>query len=531
MHPAPAPVRPFGRTNVGAPTGDEAAAFDRAAIEDVGVPQSTLMENAGRAAAHLVQRRFPRGEVVALVGAGNNGGDALVLLRTLAAWGRPVRAVLVADRERGDRVLHGWDIPIITDDALREDQRAYDAALEPASVLVDGILGTGIRGAPRERQAAAIRALDRQGAPIVCLDIPSGVDAGTGAAPGAAVSAAMTVAFGWPKLGTLLPPGRQRAGRLVAVEIGFPPEAETPSFGARITTPAWAAKHRPRRGVDTHKYRVGSLLLLAGREGMAGAAVMAALAALRSGVGLLRVASDPANRVVLQQRVPEAVFVDASDRGALESAAEGVDALAAGPAIGLDDRGASHLRTVLEATGDRPVVLDADALTLIGEERGPSLGELAGARPVLLTPHAGEMRRISGHSTDEIREEPVTVARETAQGSGCTVLLKGLPSLVAPPDGPVMIDDVGSSALATGGMGDVLTGACGSFLAQGAESPVHAGALGLHHSGRAAARTNRGAGLTPTEVVEHLPDTLNEEGPGTSDLDVPFLRLDLDPPR
>lgn len=503
------------------------------------MPQHTLMENAGRGAAAVLQRLFPRGEVVAAVGGGNNGGDALVLLRTLASWGRPVTALLVADRTHDETLLHGWDIPVLRDSDLEEEEEALELRLRGAGVLVDGILGTGIHGAPRERQARAVRALNRAEAPVLALDVPSGVDADTGAAPGEAVEAAATVSFGWPKLGALLSPGRERVGRLIAVEIGFPPPAGPegsgedgpPSFGAWIATPAWAASHRPDRPAQAHKYSVGSLLLHAGRKGMAGAAVMAARAALRSGVGLLRLASDPENRVILQERVPEAIFVDAGDDDALAHAAGSVDAVAAGPGIGTDEEGARALRIVLDAPEGRPLVLDADALTLLGEGNVGDLREIGGRGRVLVTPHPGEMTRISKKSKEQIRERPVDAARQLADDSGCAVLLKGLPSVVASPDGSVLVDSQSTSALAAAGMGDVLTGVCGSFLAQGVTSAAVGGALGLYHSGRAAVVADRGPGLSPEDVIDHLPDVLKESGPGATDLDLPFVVYDGDPPR
>ncbi len=493
------------------------------------MPQPTLMENAGRSAAQILDRLHPDGEVLALVGAGNNGGDALVLLRTLAAWGRPVTALVVADREEPEPVLHGWDLRTIRDEGLLDHPDAYDDALSRGRVLVDGILGTGIRGAPRQRQAAAIRAVNRSPAPVLALDIPSGVNAGTGAVPGEAVEAEVTVAFGWPKLGSLLHPGRSRVGRLVAVEIGFPPGADE-GFGAALVTPAWAASHRPRRAPETHKYEVGALTLLAGREGMAGAAIMAARAAMRAGVGLLRVASVPGNRVVLQTDLPEAIFVDATDPAALAEAVEGSAALAAGPGLGTDEDAGRRLGDALEATEDRAVLLDADALTLVGSGKAPPLESLGGSGPVLLTPHPGEMARITGVEAEEVKADRVGAARKTASRTGCAVLLKGLPSVVASPEGPLRVDTVGSSDLATAGMGDVLTGVAASFLAQGSEPGV-AGALGLHVSGRAAARARRGAGLVPGDVIEHLPDALEEEGPGETGLDLPFVVFDQDSAR
>ena len=206
---SPTPLRPFARSRVWAPTATEAAAFDRAAIERQGVPQAALMESAGRSAAEILDRLFPKGEVLALIGAGNNGGDGLVMLRTLQAWGRPVRAVLVADRDQED-LLRGWQIPFDKDDGLGQDSGPLDTVVRAASVIVDGMLGTGIRGAPRDRQARAIRALNRSERPVFALDTPSGVSGDTGQIAGEAVDADVTVAFGWPKLGTLLQPaGRE----------------------------------------------------------------------------------------------------------------------------------------------------------------------------------------------------------------------------------------------------------------------------------------------------------------------------------
>jgi NAD(P)H-hydrate epimerase len=185
------PLRPFGGTRVWAHTGAESADIDMRAIRSRGVPQSVLMENAGRSAAAILSRLFPSGPVVGLVGAGNNGGDALVLLRTLRAWGRDVEAVLVADRPEGEPLLHGWSLPVRHDDEL--DGVGWAALLGSAAVVVDGVLGTGARGAPRKRQAAAVARMNACGRPVLALDVPSGVDASTGAVPAEAVRATVTV--------------------------------------------------------------------------------------------------------------------------------------------------------------------------------------------------------------------------------------------------------------------------------------------------------------------------------------------------
>lgn len=526
----PTGIRPFGRRNVPAPTGSEAAAFDRISIDERAVPHFTLMENAGRSAALVLHRLFPKGPVMALVGSGNNGGDALVVLRNLAAWGREVRGVLVADRAGPEIVLHDWPVPLIRDVDLGDDPGAWDRVLAGAGVLVDGILGTGIQGAPRDRQARAIEAANRSGLPILALDIPSGADADSGATPGPVIRAQITVALGFPKLGSLLHPARESTGRLVTVEIGFP-EPDPHAFSARVITPAWFSGARPRRSLVTHKNAVGSLLVLAGKPGMAGAAVLAARAGIRSGAGYVRVASAPENREILQEAVPDAVFVDRTDEESLKGAVETADAVLVGPGMGTDPQAGSLLESMRGWVERRPVIADADALTLMAEGKGA--GTLAGwaARgPLVVTPHLGEMARLTGSSPDALGEDRLGVVRDFSGAHRAVTLLKGTPSLVAEPGGRLWVDSLGNSDLATAGMGDVLAGAVGSFLAQGAD-PWDAAALGLHVTGRAAVRADRGPGLSSADVAEQIPDALREEGPGATDLDFPFVTFDQDPPR
>ncbi len=523
------PLRPFGRALVGAPTGRESAEFDRIAIEEMGVPQTTLMENAGRSSALVLQRLFPRGQVTALVGTGNNGGDALVLLRNLAAWGRPVTAILVGERADDEGLLHGWGIRILQDADFQQHQERVDGELARADVVVDGVLGTGITGPPRERQAWAIGAMNRAEAPVLALDIPSGVDSVTGAVPGDAVVATVTVAFGGAKLGSLLHPGRKLVGRLVVVEIGFPP-VEEETFQGLLITPGWVHGRRPRRDPDTHKNAVGPLLLVAGRSGMAGAAILAARGALRAGVGFLRLASPRENREILQGAVPEGVYVDTSDGAALREAVLASRAVGVGPGLGTAEEGARILNQLLEAGGRGALLMDADALNLVASGGAPSLREIGESRDLVVTPHPGEMARLLEMDPKGVTARRPEVARGLARDSACTVLLKGLPSLVATRQGKLLVDTVGTSDLAAAGMGDVLSGVIAGFLAQGSPSE-EAAALGLHISGRAAARTELRASLTPEDVVEALPGALREDGDGFTDLDLPFVLLDQDPAR
>jgi len=497
------PVRPFGRALVGAPTGVESADFDRYAIEEY--------KNAV-------------GALLLVAGHSGMAGAAV-----LAAWGRPVTALLIGERGEDEDLLHGWGIRTLLDTDFQGQGSLLDGELAQAEVVVDGVLGTGISGPPRERQAFAIDAMNRAEAPVLALDVPSGVDAVTGAVPGDAVVAAMTVAFGGAKLGALLHPARKLVGRLVVVEIGFPPVQEG-TFQSTLITPGWVSRRLPRRDPDTHKNAVGALLLVAGHSGMAGAAVLAARAALRAGVGFLRVASPPENRSILQQSVPEAVYVDATDPAALEEAIGFSRALGVGPGLGTGEEGREILTRVLEVAGREPLLLDADALNLVALGRAAPLEEIGRDRDVVLTPHPGEMARLTGMKADEVTVNRPEVALSLARETACTVLLKGMPSLVADPRGRLLVDTVGSYDLAAAGMGDVLSGVISAFLAQGSSS-VEAAALGLHTSGRAAARASLGVSLTPEDVVEGMPAALREEGDGFTELDFPFVLFDQDPAR
>ena len=519
------PLRPFAREAVYALTAGESKTLDRSAIETVGVPQSVLMENAGRSAAQITQCLFPEGPVVGIVGSGNNGGDALVLLRTLRAWGRKVRAVLVAERAMNDPLLHDWDFPVIMDEVL--DQSGWDALLGSCGVAIDGILGIGAEGPPRDRQASAITQLNRASCPVLAIDVPSGIDSSTGAVPGEAVNATVTVGFEAPKLGSLLSPARAHTGRIVVVEIGFPPIENTDAL-AQVITPLWAQRQLPSRPTDTHKNAVGRLTIIAGQPGMAGAAVLTTQAALTAGVGLVRVCSVPENREILQRSTPEAIYVDVSDDKSLELALEDTDAVALGPGLGTNEMSVQLANKITKGP-ERPLVLDADALNLAAEGLF-DLRALAKSRPILSTPHAGEMSRLLGESKSNIIDDRLAALREAVRRFEHCFLLKGTPSLILNAGRGILVGSQGTSDLAVGGMGDSLTGVCGALLAQGLGA-MEAGALSLYLTGRAANLAARGASLTPTDVIQWIPDVLVERGAGISELGLPFVSYDADAAR
>jgi ADP-dependent NAD(P)H-hydrate dehydratase / NAD(P)H-hydrate epimerase len=510
MTPDPVPPPFFGTRIVPVLTAAEMREWDRRAILR-GVPEPVLMESAGRAAASIVQKLFPDGRVVAAVGAGNNGGDAMVVARTLKTWGRDVTMVLAGSRAPDAALLHGWELETIGIDGAED-------AFRRAGVIVDGLLGTGASGAPREGFARAIEAMNASGRPVVALDGPSGVDFTTGQAPGVAIRAVATVTFGAPKTGLLRFPGRELAGRIVAVEIGFDTLAD--GFGAELITPAWAHARLPRVPADAHKGKMGRVVIAAGRKGMAGASVLAGLGTLRAGAGMAVLVAPEANRPIIQSDLPEALFYD---RAALpDGFGADADALVAGPGMGTDDESLALLRKLI-ASGEGPILFDADATTLLA--KNPELrGEIH--RPLLLTPHPGEMARLLGKTTGDVTADPFAAAREAVDRYDCVVLLKGTPSVVAAKDRPVLVNVAGHSGIATGGMGDVLSGVAGAFLAIGCE-PRDAAGLALFYAGRAAEIAGRGRGLIPRDIPDALPAAILEEPPRESELGLPGIVLDL----
>jgi ADP-dependent NAD(P)H-hydrate dehydratase / NAD(P)H-hydrate epimerase len=504
----------YGREQVYAVTAEQAAAWDRVAQERHGIPESRLMESAAATVAAVTARLFPRGRVIAAVGSGHNGGDALLAARDLCRAGHDAAWFSAAQRVPELEVLNNHGVPRIVDEEIERE-------LATADVIIDGILGTGSRGAPRSDAAARIEAINRSGKPVVAVDLPSGVDATSGVVPGAAINAAVTVTFGAAKTGLLLHPARGRCGRLIVSDIGFPEFDGVPD--GQLITPEWAWRQLPRRTPNAHKGTSGRVLLLVGSIGMAGAAAISARAAVRAGAGLVRIASDSGNREILQVRVPEATFFDRAG----ELPFDGIHALVAGCGLGTDEAARAALERALEASAGLPTILDADALNLLARSAG-QLQSLAQSRPLVLTPHVRELSRISGWADADILRDPIGHARNFAESTGAVVLLKGQPSVVAAPGEPVFINSVGSSDMAAGGMGDQLSGIIGALLAARA-APRAAAALALFFGGRAADLARRGRSLTPDDVSDHLYRAFRSPGLRQSTLALPFITFDQAP--
>jgi ADP-dependent NAD(P)H-hydrate dehydratase / NAD(P)H-hydrate epimerase len=412
-----------------------------------------LMERAGRAVADEVLARFALARTFAAVcGGGANGGDGRIAAELLRAAGWEERAV-------GD-----------------------------ADVVIDALFGTGFHDAPREDAAAQIRSMNESGAPVVAVDIPSGVDASTGEVPGEAVNATLTVTFHGRKVGHEVAPGRFRRGEVVVADIGL----EHRETEHALATPA-ILDLVPRRKPGDTKYTAGSVLVVGGSPGMAGAVCLTAEAAFRADAGYVAVAAPPESLPVIETRLLEAVkrpldeVWDAQDRAG---------ALAIGPGLGRE-RG-DLVRRLLEET-DLPAVIDADGLY----ELRPFEREAS----TVLTPHSGELGRLLGEEASWVDAHRLKALEQAVGAFGCVVLLKGEGTLVGAPGAGALVCG-GFPTLATAGTGDVLTGVIASFLAKGMDARLAAAAGSVAHTQAAVAAPHR-AGLVASDLLGALPRVLD----------------------
>ena len=405
-----------------------------------------LMERAGSAVAELVLRQFP-GRVSVVCGKGNNGGDGKVCARILREKGRDVQVV----------------------DGVGD--------LDNPDVIVDALLGIGLKEAPREDAARMIELMNASGRPVVAVDVPSGVNASTGEVAGVAVRATATVTFGAAKVGLAVAPGRFHTGAVQIAPIGLRPRAHQHAL-----VPASALLEVPRKRTDSTKYTAGSVLVVGGSRGLTGAPMLASLAAFRADAGYVAVAAPESTLPIFETTLLEVVKhplpEDSSGRllprsaDAILDAAEKADAVAIGPGLGRSDGTVELVRILLERL-DLPIVLDADALW--------ELEPYARAAPTVLTPHSGELARLLGTDAREIDAHRLDAVRRAASRFGAVVLLKGADTLVASPREGVLVATYGTPALATAGSGDVLTGIVAAFLAKGMEARQAAGAAAVAH--------------------------------------------------
>ncbi len=465
-------------------TSDQMRRIDRRTIEELGLPGAVLMESAGQAVCREILDRpglSPARRPVVLCGKGNNGGDGFVVARRLQRHceeGFPLVLLCGALGElSGDaalmaRVALNCGVRVI--ELSGPDFPELEAILSRADLVVDALLGTGAAGAPRGSIGRVIEALAACSAPVVAVDCPSGVEMDSGLAPGAAVRAALTVTFGFEKPGHRFYPGRALCGEVVTADIGFPASSlDGLEPALQLSECSDLRRLIPPRRPSSHKGDYGKVLVLGGSTGLTGAVAMACRSALTVGAGMVTAGIPASLNPILAQKLTEAMTRPLPDGGsgalqpeALEQVTallDEMDILALGPGLGRDE-GTFRLLWNLAPRVTVPAVIDADGLNLLARDL-TRLEQFRG--PVVITPHPGEMSRLSGKTVAELAADPVEASRAFARQHGVVVLLKGAPSVVSDPRGRTVINPTGGPALAKAGSGDVLTGIIAGLMAQG----------------------------------------------------------------
>jgi hydroxyethylthiazole kinase-like uncharacterized protein yjeF len=443
---------------------------------EAGHDVDALMERAGATAAQVGLQVFNGAERWTFVcGGGANGGDGRIAARHVEAAGKEVTIV---------------------------DAKAGESDLGDPHVIVDALFGTGFAGEPRPDAAALIERLNRAGAPVFAIDLPSGVDASTGEVATVAVNAVETVTFHGRKVGLVVSPGRLHSGTVHVADIGLTPAPTD----ARSATPA-LLRSVPRRREGDNKYTAGHVLVVGGSRGLTGAPSLSALAAMRADAGYVTVAAPESAMAVLEERLVEAVkrplpeeggVVAVGTAGIVRELAANASALALGPGLGRG-RGPHELVQELATTLELPMVIDADALFGLEPADWPA--------PRVLTPHEGELGRLLGRDSREIAAHRIASVREAAERFACVVVLKGADTLVAAPGANLLVSALGLPSLATAGTGDVLTGVIAAFLAKGMDAQL-AAVAGAAAQQRASVEAEQRAGLIASDVVEALPRAL-----------------------
>lgn len=503
-------------------TGQVMQLMDRRAIGEFGVPGLELMERAGRGCADVIEESFGQGKgrlAVIVAGKGNNGGDGFVISRLLAerGWDAPVLLLATPEAVSGDAAANLARLDPKVVQSLPLGLAGQEELLQNASVVVDALLGTGMKSEVAGVYGAAIDFINAAGVPVVAVDIPSGVDSGSGKILGRAVRAHTTVTFALAKLGNVLYPGAELCGRLVVADIGMPQRVVDEAEGVEFVDLDRAAQLFRPRSATAHKGISGHCLIVAGSSGKTGAAAMAANSAQRSGAGLVTLAVPAALNPVLEQKTTESMTipVGSGHRGYFKAgsfaeivAAAGLrDVVALGPGIGTALSTVYLVHSLLPALS-QPLVLDADGLNAVALKPELLLARLD--RVTVLTPHPGEMARLAGCTIAEVEADRIGCARAFAVKYRVHLILKGARSVIAAPDGSVAVNASGNPGMASGGMGDVLTGVIAAILGQGYR-PFDACQLGAFVHGFAAdllLERFGSQGMSATDVQEMLPAAL-----------------------
>ncbi len=506
--------------------------MDRLTIQDYGVSSLTLMERAGEGIAKAIIERFSKAArkgVLVVAGKGNNGGDGFVVARLLKQKRIPCEVALVARRdELTPDAAHNLSAFLKRKGKVVEigvnGLEPFGQRMSKNGLLVDAILGTGVKSEVRGLYAEAITLMNASGLPIVAVDIPSGLDTDRGVPLGVSIQAEMTVALGYPKLGEVIYPGLKFVGELAVSDIDIDSRAvEKVAPKTQLLdreTIRWLV---PRRDPDTHKGTYGHLLVMAGSRGKTGAAILACRAAMRMGAGLVTLAAPRSLNDIFAGSLVEVMTEPLRDNAAEEMEPLGEvewrrllerkNALLFGPGIGVTEAARSALRWLLKNLA-MPWVIDADGLTNLALD----VDRLRNAQsPPILTPHPGEMARLIGRDTAAVNKDRVGAAQFFAVEHRCHVVLKGARTVIATAEGRVFINPTGNPGMASGGMGDVLAGMLAALLGQG-YTPEDAMKLGVYLHGFVGDRVaaDKGPiGLIASDIIEGLPAGIRRLSPAT----------------
>lgn len=501
---------------------------DRRTIHDIGIPSLVLMENAGRQVAAALESLYSdldERHVAIICGKGSNGGDGFVVARTLQQRGVAVSVFLVGQvaEVRGDartnlQILGRIGLPLV--EIADEGQwELHVSEISASDLIVDALFGTGLRTALSGIYETIVADVNELGTPVVSIDLPSGMSADTADLIGDAIEASVTVTLGAPKLPLVLPPAERQAGEVVIADIGIPPEVIDGLDGPWVelmTRESMRAIVTPRAH-DSHKGDFGRVLIVAGSRGKTGAAALAGTGALRSGAGLLTIATPLSCQPIVAAHAAEWMtigLVETTEGTVRPEAIDGllahpIDVIALGPGLGRGDAVTTFVRGLVEKS-ELPLVLDADALNAFAGEADGLVGREG--RDIIITPHPGEMARLVGCTVEDVQADRMGIVRDFASAHRVYVVLKGYRTLVASPSGRVFVNPTGSPGMATGGTGDVLTGMVAAWLAQllDAEAACRA-AVYLHGAAGELADADEGeVSMTAGDLAGHIGDAILE---------------------
>jgi NAD(P)H-hydrate epimerase len=501
---------------------------DRRTIQDIGIASLVLMENAGRqvvAAVESLYSDLAERRIAIVCGKGNNGGDGFVVARTLQQRGFDVSVFVIGSLNeiKGDARTNlnilgniGQTVVEVADETAWE---LHGGEITSHDLIIDAMFGTGLSTPLTGFYETVVGDINEAGVPIVAIDIPSGMSADTPDVIGDSIEATVTVTLGAPKLPLILPPAEMKAGEVVIADIGIPLGVIDQLDGPQIdlmTRDQMRVLIQPR-AADAHKGDFGRVLVVAGSLGKTGAAVLCAQGAMRSGAGLVTIASPRSTQPIVAAQAAEYMTegVDETPEGTVHySAVEQVlaidaDVVVAGPGLGRGEAVTTFVRALLDKS-EGPLVLDADALNAFADE--PALLVGREGRDVIITPHPGEMARLVGCTVDDLQADRMGIATDFARRHRLYVVLKGYRTLVVTPDGKVFVNPTGCPGMATGGTGDVLAGMLGAWLAQllDAEAACQL-AVYLHGSaGELADADNGEVSMTAGDLVDHISDAILE---------------------